>query len=58
MNITNETKDWNPLLNAVIRQRDAMAVKDETMDLLAEICKALVKLQQHTHGPPQEAESR
>ena len=42
--------DWNPLLNAVIRDRianhigwSAMSVEDPLVDLLAEMCKALVR---------------
>ena len=41
--------DWNPLLNKVIRSRDAMmAVEDPLMDLLAAMCKQLVKLEAAT----------
>ena len=41
--------DLNPLLNKVIRSRDAMmAVEDPLMDLLAAMCKQLVKLEAAT----------
>ena len=37
--------DWNPLLNAVIHQRDSMHHPDPLMDLLGEVCEALVRLE-------------
>ena len=44
--------DWNPLLNAVIRQRDSMHRPDPLMDLLGEVCKALVRLENQVGQRP------
>ena len=44
--------DMNPLLNKVIRSRDVMGVVDPLMDLLAAMCKQLVKLEAATAPAP------
>ena len=40
--------EWNALLNAVVRDRNVMGVKDPLMDLLAAMCMELVRLEAAT----------
>src|SRR3990167_8929180 len=40
--------EWNALLNAVVRDRNVMGVKDPLMDLLVAMCMELVRLEAAT----------